>query len=66
MEMMKKKIGISYSTTNFSFYWDWFQNLEEVEPVLLSFEQNNEDDIAVCSGFVLTGGIDINPEVYGG
>jgi putative glutamine amidotransferase len=63
---MKKKIGISYSTTNFSFYWDWFQHLEEIEPVLLSFEKNNEDEIATCSGFVLTGGIDINPKVYGG
>ena len=63
---MKKKVGISYSTTNFSFYWDWFQSLEDVEPVQLSFEQNNADDIASCSGFVLTGGIDINPKVYGG
>ena len=30
MEKMKKKVGISYSTTNFSFYWDWFQSLEDV------------------------------------
>lgn len=67
--VMKKKIGISYSRTNFNYYWNWFtpEDLgDDLELVLLSFEKNNLEDIAACDGFVLTGGVDIDPAVYGG
>jgi putative glutamine amidotransferase len=67
--MDRKKIGISYSEANFQNYWNWFsvQNPEEkFELVLLSFEKNNIEDIYRCDGYVLTGGIDVLPEIYGG
>src|SRR5688572_10150813 len=66
---MKKKIGISYSKTNFQFYWNWFtkEDLDDdLELVELSFEKDNTDDIAKCHGFILTGGIDIDTSLYKG
>jgi putative glutamine amidotransferase len=66
---MKKKIGISFSRTNFQYYWDWFTKedlLDGIELVELSFEKNNVADISTCDGFVLTGGIDIDTSLYGG
>ncbi|WP_316793633.1 gamma-glutamyl-gamma-aminobutyrate hydrolase family protein [Pedobacter frigoris] len=66
---MKKKIGISFSEANFHNYWNWFtpQDLgDEIELVELSFEKNNTEDITRCDGFVLTGGIDVVPSIYGG
>ncbi len=66
---MKKKIGISFSRTNFQFYWDWFtqQDLaDDLELVLLSFEKDNVEDFTTCDAFVLTGGVDIHPSFYGG
>ena len=66
--MNMKKIGISYTTTNFPYYWNWFNaaDLQEVELVRLSFEEKNEEDIKECDGFILTGGIDIEPSLYKG
>jgi acyl-CoA reductase-like NAD-dependent aldehyde dehydrogenase/gamma-glutamyl-gamma-aminobutyrate hydrolase PuuD len=69
MEYRKKRIGISFSRTNFQNYWNWFTKEElgeEIELVELSFEKNNTEDISACDGFVLTGGIDIDPSFYGG
>jgi len=66
---MKKKIGISFSKTNFSYYWDWFTRddlQDEMELVELSFVKNNVDDIAKCDGFILSGGVDIDPAFYHG
>lgn len=66
---MKKKIGISYTQTNFQNYWNWFTPEElkdEIELVELSFEKNNIADIADCDGFILTGGIDIHYSFYDG
>ncbi|ACU03453.1 gamma-glutamyl-gamma-aminobutyrate hydrolase family protein [Pedobacter heparinus] len=66
---MKKKIGISYTETNFQNYWNWFTPEDlggELELLELSFEKNNRDDIEKCDGFVLTGGIDVLPAIYGG
>jgi putative glutamine amidotransferase len=66
---MKKKIGISFSKTNFKYYWEWFtpEDLQDdVELVNLSFVENNASDIYKCDGFVLTGGVDIDPSFYGG
>lgn len=60
-------IGISYTTTNFSFYWDWFtpEERDQVELVRLSFEEGNVEDLDRCDGLLLTGGIDIEPSRYG-
>lgn len=66
---MKKKLGISYSEANFQNYWNWFtvDDLgDEIELVELSFQKNNKADIEKCDGFVLTGGIDVLPAIYGG
>ena len=48
MENRKKRIGISFSRTNFHYYWDWFNEEEkgEVERIELSFEKNNLDSYA--------------------
>lgn len=66
---MKKRIGISFTKTNLKYYWKWFtkEDLQsDIELVNLSFEKNNEADIYTCDGFVLTGGIDVDPVLYGG
>jgi putative glutamine amidotransferase len=66
---MKKKIGISFTTTNFQHYWNWFtpQDLQDdLELIELSFEKNNTEDISGCDGFVLTGGVDVHPSFYNG
>src|SRR5690242_10005876 len=64
---MKKKIGISFSETNFGNYLQWLkeQDTADLEIVELSFEKENIKDIESCSGLVLTGGIDIDPAFYG-
>src|SRR6478735_2436822 len=66
---MKKKIGISLTSTNFQNYLNWFtpDDLgDDLELKVLSFLENNIADIETCNGFVLTGGIDIEPGLYGG
>jgi acyl-CoA reductase-like NAD-dependent aldehyde dehydrogenase/gamma-glutamyl-gamma-aminobutyrate hydrolase PuuD len=65
---MKKRIGISFTETRFENYWNWFTREDlgdDMELVELSFEKNNAIHISTCDGFVLTGGIDIHPELYG-
>ena len=64
-----KKIGISFSRTNFHYYWDWFTKddlQDDVELTELSFEKNNTPDLHLCDAFVLTGGVDIHPSLYNG
>ena len=66
---MKKKIGISFTRTNFQYYWNWFSTedlSDKIELIELSFEKNNIDDFEKCDGFVLTGGVDIDTSLYGG
>jgi len=65
----KKKIGISFTTTNFRYYLEWFNRSDlsnDIEIVELSFEENNLIDIYQCDGFVLTGGVDVHPSFYNG
>ena len=65
----KKKIGVSFTKTNFNNYVNWFNSTDlsnDVELVTLSFEENNIDDISTCSGFILTGGVDVHPTFYEG
>ena len=66
---MKKRIGISYTELSFQTYWNWFtpEDLgDDLQLVELSFENNNVEDIHSCDGFVLTGGVDVHPSLYGG
>jgi acyl-CoA reductase-like NAD-dependent aldehyde dehydrogenase/gamma-glutamyl-gamma-aminobutyrate hydrolase PuuD len=66
---MKKKIGISYTKTLFQNYWNWFTPGDlsnDLELVELSFENNNTEDIYKCDGFILTGGVDVDPSFYNG
>ena len=66
---MRKKIGISFTTTNFQPYWDWItiQDMQDdLELIELSFEKNNTEDIYKCNGFLLTGGVDVHPSFYNG
>jgi putative glutamine amidotransferase len=66
---MKKKIGLSFTATNYPNYWQWFDENDlgsSFELVTLSFEENNLDDMLQCDGFVLTGGVDIHPSFYTG
>jgi putative glutamine amidotransferase len=66
---MKKRIGISYSELNNQNYPRWFAEddlKDDLEIVELSFLKNNTADIASCDGFVLTGGIDVDPILYEG
>jgi len=67
-KMLMKRIGISFTRTNFQNYWNWFAEKtgEGFELVELSFEKNNVDDIEKCDGFVLTGGVDVHPNLYDG
>ncbi|HEY4874938.1 MAG TPA: aldehyde dehydrogenase family protein, partial [Puia sp.] len=64
---MKKRLGISFTKTNFQNYWNWFTKEDlhnDIELVELSFEKNNSEEINTCDAFVLTGGIDIHPSLY--
>lgn len=64
-----KKIGISYTESNFKNYLNWFNQDDlggDLELIELSFEKNNIEDIYKCNGFVLTGGVDVVPSIYGG
>jgi acyl-CoA reductase-like NAD-dependent aldehyde dehydrogenase/gamma-glutamyl-gamma-aminobutyrate hydrolase PuuD len=66
---MKKKIGISFTKTNFKNYWDWFTPgdlKDDAELIELNFEKDNSEDIYQCDGFVLTGGVDTHPSFYNG
>jgi acyl-CoA reductase-like NAD-dependent aldehyde dehydrogenase/gamma-glutamyl-gamma-aminobutyrate hydrolase PuuD len=66
---MKKKIGISFTKTNFQNYWNWFTPgdlKDDIELIELNFEKNNSEDIYQCDGFVLTGGVDTHPSFYNG
>jgi putative glutamine amidotransferase len=66
---MKKKIGLSFTATNYPNYWQWFDENDlgsSFELVTLSFEENNIEDMLQCDGFILTGGVDIHPSFYEG
>ncbi|HEY1872625.1 MAG TPA: aldehyde dehydrogenase family protein, partial [Chitinophagaceae bacterium] len=66
---MKKKLGISFTKTNFQYYWNWFTSVDlkgDVELLELNFEKNNSEDIYQCDGFILTGGVDTHPSFYNG
>ena len=59
------KIGISKSESKFERYENWLNHFK-IEYQVLDFE-NNEKDLKKfddCSGLILTGGVDIYPEIF--
>jgi len=67
--MNRLKIGISFTPVKMHNYTTWFarQGLNnEVELVSLNYWENNTADFKQCDGFLLTGGDDIDPDMYGG
>ena len=66
---MKRKIGLSFTATNYPNYLNWFDENDlgnNFELVTLSFESNNIEDMLQCDGFILTGGVDVHPSFYDG
>lgn len=60
------KIGISYTDFRFNEYLDYLKSSEyNVDIVVLDYSKNNFEDLLNCDGLVLSGGKDINPELYG-
>jgi len=56
------KIGITFSETNNHNYPKWIKgNDENIEIIVLSYEENNLEDVTKCDAIVLTGGIDMEP-----
>jgi putative glutamine amidotransferase len=57
------KIGITISETNFQNYPDWIKGNYDIEIIELSYLNNNIQDLNICDGLLLTGGVDIKPEI---
>jgi len=57
------KVGITSSDTNFQNYPNWISG-EGIEVILLSYQEKNSQDFIHCDGFLLTGGIDLHPQLY--
>lgn len=58
------KIGITQTETNYKNYPKWFENETDVEIVELSFDRFNIEDISLCDGIVLSGGVDTHPKFF--
>jgi putative glutamine amidotransferase len=61
---MSLKIGITQSETNYANYPKWIKGQDNIEIIELSYDRHNFDDVALCDGVVLTGGIDSHPKFY--
>ncbi len=59
------KIGISRSKSKFERYTNWLDYFK-VDYTVLDFHNHSEDlkKFDECSGLILTGGVDIYPELY--
>jgi len=62
------KIGISDTGTEWKHenYVRWITGGEDVEIVRLSAALGNLNEASTCDGLVLSGGVDIDPSLYGG
>jgi len=59
------KIGVSFSETKYPNYPAWIlDNDRGIEIISLSWENNNLDDLHLCQGLLLTGGLDLDPWLY--
>ncbi len=61
-------IGLTYtgSEAKHANYANWIKAKDAIEVIELSDRLNNLDALASCDGVVLSGGIDISPQYYGG
>lgn len=59
------KIGLTRTSSKMQKYTDWLDNYN-LNYEILDYENANEgyEKILECSGLILTGGVDIYPEVY--
>lgn len=59
------KIGISLTDTKFQKYLDWLEYFK-TDYVVLDYHNPDEGftDLKNCDGLILTGGVDIYPELY--
>lgn len=48
------------------FYEEWIKGNDNIEIVTLSADNNKPDDVKGLDALVLSGGVDIHPELYGG
>lgn len=61
--MKKIVIGISEGS-NYHNYESWMKDEPGVEIIKLSYHLDNINEIEKCDGVILTGGGDINPQLY--
>jgi putative glutamine amidotransferase len=47
------------------YYQNWLEEVENVEVITLSAQDNNLSEVEACEGLVLSGGRDIHPKYYG-
>lgn len=62
------KIGLTYTDDEIKHqnYVNWLKGNDNIEIIKLSPEENNADAIKDCDALVLSGGIDIDPQLSGG
>lgn len=66
MSKKKLKVGVSYYGSKIKFYEEWLQSAGDfIEIVRLHHNSNSPEKLVECSALLLTGGSDINPEIYG-
>ena len=69
MKINMKRIGITFTQTNLKNYPAWFRPADLGDDIILvelSYLNPDEALLASCDGFVLTGGIDMDPVFYEG
>ncbi len=65
MPEKKIKIGLSYYGSKIQNYIQWLTSFpEQIEIVELNHSNNSPEELLKCTGLLLTGGQDINPEIY--
>jgi putative glutamine amidotransferase len=62
---MKKKLGIT-DTNKVQRYIDWFSSTDLADDVEIVTLTKGSNDHKSCSGILLTGGIDVHPDLYDG
>lgn len=68
LKLYKMKIGLTYTGdhTKHQNYVNWLKGKDDIEIIKLSAEDKNHDAIKDCDALVLSGGIDIDPQISGG
>jgi putative glutamine amidotransferase len=65
---MIMKIGLTRTENpeKQKFYEEWLKGNDDIEIITLSADSNKPGDIKGLDGLILSGGVDIHPEFYGG